>query len=137
MDSFKSLNDYYEALQRLKAGKSRIIPKRARITNDAVSLEAGKSKGSIKRSRDVYADLIKSIKEAAEEQKNPEREQKLKLEKAKNSEKQYRDELDAALAREVSLLKELYEIKKKLAKLDGSNILPIRGNSEGLNDDRR
>jgi hypothetical protein len=38
-----------------------------------------------------------------------------------------RDQLDAALAREISLLAELYETKKKLEKLTGEKVLPIRG----------
>lgn len=35
-------------------------------------------------------------------------------------------QLDAALARELSLLAELYETKKKLAQLKGENVLPLR-----------
>jgi len=37
-----------------------------------------------------------------------------------------RGQLDAALARELSWLAELYEAKKKLAQLTGENFLPIR-----------
>jgi hypothetical protein len=34
-------------------------------------------------------------------------------------------ELDAARARELSLLAELYEVKKKLAALTGEKVLPL------------
>lgn len=47
------LAEYFAALERLKAGKPRIVPKGSRITNDAISLEAGRGKGSIKKSRGV------------------------------------------------------------------------------------
>jgi len=43
---------------------------------------------------------------------------------------QYRRELEAALAREVSLLKELYEIRKQLAQLTGVKVLPLRVKTE-------
>lgn len=51
---------------------------------------------------------------------------KTALEKAKQETAEARQALDAALAREVSLLNELYELKKQLAALIGGNVLPIR-----------
>ena len=38
-----------------------------------------------------------------------------------------RRELEASLAREISLLHELYEVKKKLSRLTGEAVLPLRG----------
>ena len=38
------LKDYFEALERLKKGKPTNVPKGTRITNDSVSLEAGRKK---------------------------------------------------------------------------------------------
>ena len=125
-----SLDEYYEALSRLKSGKPINVPKSTRITNDAVSLEAGRGKGSIKKSRSIFQDLIIAIKEAADEQIRPQNQQKLQLERTKEKAERYRRELEAALAREVSLLHELYETKKKLAELTDSKIIPIRGASE-------
>ena len=52
------LADYFEALDRLQKGRPRIVPLGTKITNDAVSLEAGRKKGSIKKSRDLFKDLI-------------------------------------------------------------------------------
>lgn len=62
------LDDYFAALERLKKGTSKKVPKGTRITNDAVALEAGRGKGSIKKSRLVFADLIAAIEEAARAQ---------------------------------------------------------------------
>ena len=121
------LDDYFAALDRLKKGRPTVVPKGTKITNDAVAQEAGRGKGSIKKSRLIFADLIKAIDEAAAEQAQPKNEEKARLQKAKSSADQYRRDLEAALSREVSLLKELYETKKLLAKLTGKKVIPIRG----------
>lgn len=121
-----TLMDYFDALIRLKAGRPVHVPKGTKITNDAVSLEAGRSKGSIKKSREVFFDLIQAIDAAATEQSKDGSGQKDKLEKVKNNYDQCRRELEAALAREVSLLYELYEVKKQLRIVTGSNVLPLR-----------
>ncbi|WP_043589208.1 hypothetical protein [Chromobacterium haemolyticum] len=120
------LADYFEALDRLKAGRPLNVSSGTKITNDAVSLEAGRGKGSIKKSRPIFADLIQAIDDAAMEQSKGSNQQKEKLDKAKHSADQYRIELEAALAREISLLYELYEVKKQLAQLTGTNTLPLR-----------
>lgn len=120
------LADYFEALDRLKNGRTIYVPKNTKITNDAVSLEAGRGKGSIKKSRPIFAKLIQAIDSAAAEQSKGTNLQKEQLDKAKFSANQYRIELEAALAREVSLLCELYEVKKKLAQLTGASVLPLR-----------
>lgn len=122
-----SLQDYFEALERLKAGKPLHVPKGTRITNDAVSQEAQRGKGSIKKSRAVFADLIRAIDEAAAEQANPKAQERDRLLRAKSEVGSLRGQLEAALAREVSLLKELFETRQKLAKLTGEKVVPIRG----------
>jgi hypothetical protein len=43
-----------------------------------------------------------------------------------NDAKDYRLRYEAAPARELSLLKELYEVKKKLATLTGDKVVPLR-----------
>lgn len=129
------LDEYFAALDRLKKGRPDIVPKGTKITNDAVALEAGRGKGSIKKSRDVFADLIIAIDEAAAEQSKPKNEQKDRLDRTKNTARQLRNDLEAALGREMSLLAELYETKKKLAKLTGGKVLPIRGKNPHERDD--
>jgi hypothetical protein len=108
-------------------GQPKTVPKGSKITNDSVALEAGRGKGSIKKSRVVFADLIQAIDEAAAIQAKPGNEHKERLAKAKGQAVQCRRDLEAALAREISLLYELYETKKKLARLTGEKVLPIRG----------
>jgi len=131
-----ALKVYFEALERLKRGHPTIVLKGSKINNDTVALEAGRGKGSIKKSRDVFANLIISIDEAEAEQSKPNNEQTVRLSKEKNTSDQLRIELEAAFAREMSLLLELYESKKKAAQLTGGKILPIRGDkssAQGLN----
>lgn len=120
------LDDYFKALERLKAGNPLHVPKGSRITNDTVSLEAGRGKGSIKKSRAAFADIILAIEEAATEQADPKNRERDKLLRTKGEAGSLRKQLEAALAREVSLLKELYETRKQLAKLTGEKVVPLR-----------
>lgn len=123
------LDDYFAALERLKKGRPKLVPKGTKITNDAVALEAGRGKGSIKKSRLAFADLIVAIDQAAQAQASPAREAQAQLTKAKARAEDIRAKLEAALARELCLLRELAEVKKKLAQLTGANVLPIRGST--------
>jgi hypothetical protein len=63
-----SLDEYFAALARLQEGTTQIVKKGTKITNDSVSLEAGRGKGSIKKSRPQFAALIAAIEIAATEQ---------------------------------------------------------------------
>ena len=100
---------YLAALERLKAqGKP--------INNDAVALEAGSGKGSIKKSRAGHAELIAAIERAAEEQRQakassdpvpPLREEISLLSRR----------LDDALEREASLLAEVYQLREEVKQL--------------------
>ena len=75
----QSLEEYFAALERLKAGRAKVVPKGSKITKDAVSVEAGRGKGSIKKSRGVFADLIGAIDLAAAEQSMPAVQQKAEV----------------------------------------------------------
>ena len=121
-----SFLEYYEALERLKKDTPMRVLKGNKITNDAVSLEAGRGKGSIKKSRPIFADLIVAIQIASEQQMLVVNTQDKKIEKLKLELDQCRKELEAALAREVSLLYELYEVKKEINLLTGAKVIPIR-----------
>ena len=123
----RPLDEYFAALERLEKGRPAIVSKGVKITNDAVALEAGRSKGSIKKSRPVFADLIQTIAAAAAAQARPKHEQNERVNRAKIAANQCRRELEASLAREISLLHELYEVKKKLCRLTGEAVLPLRG----------
>jgi len=122
-----SLTEYRTALNRLKDGQPKIVPKGTKITRDAVSLEAGRGKGSIKKSRPVFSQLIADIEAAAAEQSLPRRGVEQQSDRLKSEIKELRTQLDAALSREMSLVYELFEVKHALAKINNSKVVPIRG----------
>lgn len=110
------LKDYFDALDRLKLGKTINVPKGTKITNDSVSLEAGRKKGTIKRSRPVFSDLIKAIDDAAKAESRPQDEMRQRLDQAKAEAARYRALWEEALAREISLVKELWDAREAWAK---------------------
>lgn len=127
-----NLTEYRNALNRLKDGQPKIVQKGTKITQDAVSLEAGRRKGSIKKSRPVFSRLIAEIEAAAAEQSLPMRGVEQQSDRMKSEIKELRTQLDAALSREMSLVYELFEVKHALAKINNSKVIPIRGrNSVG------
>ena len=103
------VDKYREALERLKArGET--------INNDAVAKEAGSGKGSIKKSRPGYGDLISAIEQAALEQKQ--------AKAASDPTPQLRQQiatlqqrLDSSLEREVCLLHEVYQLREEVRQL--------------------
>ena len=121
-----TLSVYFEALERLKKGRPHFVDKGTKITNDAVSLEAGRKKGSIKKSRRQFEDLIAAIDVAAAEQAQPQEEHAARMHRAKRTVEALQQQLEESIARELSLLTELFEAKKQLEKLTGAKILPIR-----------
>ncbi|OWJ56051.1 hypothetical protein [Paraburkholderia caledonica] len=121
-----ALEEYQEALERLIKGIPKVVPKSTKINNDSVSLEAGRKKGCIKKSRPQFAKLIADIEAAAKEQKRtPQHELDEKLAKHKGDAKSYRELYESALAREQSLVAEVFTLKLKLAELTGQMVIPI------------
>lgn len=122
----EALTEYFQALERLKNGHPTRVAKGARINNDNVALEAGRKKGSIKKSRPVFKDLIEAIDAAAAEQSSPEKQMTRRLEKTRGEAQSYREKWEQALCRELSLLQEVYALKKELASLRDGDVLPLR-----------
>ena len=122
----EALSEYFQALDRMKSGRPVRVHKGTRINNDNVALEAGRGKGSIKKSRPVFKDLIEAIAIAAEEQSSQDNTIALRLDKKRGEAQDYREKWEQALCRELSLLQEVYELKKELARLRGGNVLPLR-----------
>ncbi|MEW8052014.1 MAG: hypothetical protein AB2784_08280 [Candidatus Thiodiazotropha endolucinida] len=116
------LSDYFEALDRLKNYKSIIVPPGSRISNDTVALEAGRGRGSIKKSRPAFTPLIKAINDAAKAQALTRDDTKIKAEKHRNTADKYRQLWEEALSRELSLILELHELKTELSKLKSNKI---------------
>jgi CRISPR/Cas system-associated protein Cas5 (RAMP superfamily) len=127
------MEEYFKALRRLENGKPTIVAVGTKISNDAVSLEAGKKKGSIKKSRSQFETLITRIDEAAAKQKEPERAGEEELTELKKEAKILRDQLDESKERELSLLWEIHRLKCKLHETTGENVVPLRSHKEKTN----
>lgn len=112
-----TLIEYYNALERLKAGKPQIVPQGTKITKDAVSLEAGRGKGTIKKSREQFAELIQAIDDAAKDQENPKTTSADKLKKSNSRCNKYKELYEEALAREVMFVRRIYHLEAKISKL--------------------
>ncbi len=123
----ETIVEYFDALERLKAGQPTRVQPGTPINNDSVSLEAGRKVGSIKRGRDVFADLIVAIDLAKAEQSKGKTKAQDKLDAAKQEADRYREAWEAGLARELCLIREVRKLKEQLAALTGGNVLPIRG----------
>lgn len=107
--------DYFCALERLENNRPERVPKGIKINNDSVSLEAGRKKGSIKKSRAKFRTLIEAIDAAAEKQNKSKEPLEDQLEKAKEETRKYRKLWDESLVREVSLVKQLWNERKEWA----------------------
>lgn len=129
------LTDYFEALERLKRGKPINVAKGSKITNDSVSLEAGRKKGTIKKSRPIFSDLIKAIDVAAAAESKPGDEMKGRLDEARREAERYRKLWEEALCREVALVKQLWDERQEWAKekeaLTGVKVTSIHSRQTG------
>lgn len=113
-----ALNEYYAALERLKANKPTILPKGSAINNDSVALEAGRKRGSIKKSR--HAALVEMIELATQEAGQNVLSPAQQVEQAKNKTKavrtdyeQLKEDYEKLLEKCNSLLLENFELKQK------------------------
>lgn len=135
-----AIDNYYAALQRLTDNQPQVLKKgQYSITQDAVCLEAGNKKGSIKPSRgEVWQRLIADIKLAAEQYTSPLTPLQRAKNKAENSNRKaidYRERYHAALNREAILLGRLRELEQRLLALDPEVITELRpGVSESQTD---
>jgi len=112
--------NYYAALDRLRKRKG------ARINNDTVAIEAGRKKGSIKKSRPQFAELIEAIDAANAVAERPKLELTDRLSRAKGDAKDLQAQLDESLARELALLRQVFNLRKELAGLRGGSVLPLQ-----------
>lgn len=102
-------DDYYSALERLIKNVPLNVPLGTKISYDAVSLEAGKSKGSIKKSRPIFSDLIKKIDSFKKNGKNID---DLDIKRLRLENFELKEQLEKSLAREICLIIELQELRK-------------------------
>ncbi|OEZ90876.1 hypothetical protein JAB8_18010 [Janthinobacterium sp. HH106] len=109
MSAKLQVEKYFQALQRL-------IDRGAKINSDAVSLEAGSGRGSIKKSRVAYTDLIAAIDAAALMQAEA-RAESDPVSSLQEQKANLIRMLDGALEREVALLSEVYNLREELLQL--------------------
>ena len=121
-----AMNDYFSALDRLINNKPERVPVGVRITKDAVSLEAGRKKGSIKKSRDMFSELIEAIDKARSEKKEPNHGLKKRYANIKSRMEKYRNMYEEGVAREVMLLKRVQELEDEISAFRKSKIVRIK-----------
>ena len=107
-----TIKEYYEALDRLIKNTPINIEKGFKINKDSVAIEAGRKRGSIKKSREVFHDLIEAIDDAANKKLAPQKELDSKLSKLKSQRDNYKELYEKALNREVMYLERINELEK-------------------------
>ena len=110
-----------KAIDEYRAALKSLIKKGSKINKDTVALEAGRKRGSIKKSRSGFSQLIREIELAAENQntalsKALSKSEKTQLE-AKNLETLYHD----ALRRELMMLHKISQLERELRKVAKKN----------------
>ncbi|MCG3703810.1 hypothetical protein L5F68_05620 [Aliarcobacter butzleri] len=109
-----TLDDYYKALERLINNKPINVPKNTKINNDTVALEAGRKRGSIKKSREIFADLLIKINEYSKNNNTEYKELQDKIFKFKNKALVYQELYENALNRELMLIERIKELELKI-----------------------
>ncbi len=115
--STDTIFQYFKALQRLVEGKPNLVDAGTTISLAAVALEAGKSAGSIKKQRPIYAELIKEVKRCASEQKSraqPNKKSNDIISRWKSEAANWKKLYHQSLAREIMLLHQLDEAEHLL-----------------------
>ena len=109
-----TLDDYYKALRRLVNNTPINVPKNTKINNDTVALEAGRKRGSIKKSREIFADLLTKINEYSKNNNTEYKELQDKIFKFKNKALVYQELYENALNRELMLIERIKELELKI-----------------------
>jgi hypothetical protein len=122
-----TLDDYYKALRRLVNNTPINVPKNTKINNDTVALEAGRKRGSIKKSREIFSDLISEIEKISQNDKNEDKELLNKLIKYKNKALEYKELYEESLNRELMLIERIKELEIKIENTNNvKNFISIR-----------
>jgi len=115
-----SLIEYFEALERLKQNKAIRVVAPYTINNDTVALEAGRKRGSIKKSRAIFSTLIIEINNARNTKssvvsEDPIRKLKSQLAESKETSDRWRKMYEESIGREISLLRQLKDLQSELS----------------------
>lgn len=111
-----AIEEYFEALERLKKNKPLVVPFGSKINNDTVALEAGRKRGTIKKSRGMFAELIAEIESIGEKIDEPKVKAETALARYKEEAKRYKQLYEESLNRELMLIEKLNEQEKLLNK---------------------
>ena len=117
-----TLQEYIDALDRLKSNNTTNVPKGSKINNNTVALEAGRKRGSIKKSREIFAELIEAINNASQESNTEYDKLESKIFKLKNSAENYKEMYEKAINRELMYLERINELEKLLKKKNSMSI---------------
>ena len=117
-----TLQEYFDALDRLKSNNPTNVPKGSKINNDTVALEAGRKRGSIKKSREIFAELIEAINNASQESNTEYDKLESKIFKLNNSAENYKEMYEKAINRELMYLERINELEKLLKKKNSMSI---------------
>jgi hypothetical protein len=117
------IKHYEAALQRLIDNVPIKVSPGTKITNDSVALEAGRNKGSIKKTRSCFDQLIPKIKAARAKQQ-----QEDSAKPNRSAQKLFKDLYHESLARELMLISQIDELEKDLSAL--SNVTNIATKKE-------
>lgn len=109
-----AIDEYFEALNRLKENSPVRLPKGTTISKDTVAMEAGRKRSSIKRSRSVFKSLIVEIELAVAHQDSSLHKDRDKSEKYKAERNHFRFLYHQALNRELMLVKRLAALEMPL-----------------------
>ena len=118
----KALENYYDALDRLVKGQPINVPKTSKINLDTVALEAGRKRGSIKKSRLSFAGLIFDIESAAMQHKPRGTDLSEKLKKAKEKYQELKLKYLDSINREIMLSNRVRELE---AIIEADNVYKI------------
>lgn len=108
----KTLKTYHEALKRLKTNKPIRIKGNYKINKDTVALEAGMKRGTIKKSRPIFEQLIIDIENAENERTAKTTKYIDQIEKYKAKAKKFESLYNEAINRELMLYLRLEELEK-------------------------
>lgn len=132
-----AVDNYRAALRRLVEGKPQNVPKGSAINKDTVALEAGRKRGSIKKSRAENAELIAEIESAAAAQQEASKPSVSEAVKKQKSLKQaaqgqlgdLKADYELALQKIVSLVQENYLLRQQISELTAekqhSKVVPL------------
>jgi len=119
----KTLEEYYEALHRLINNNPVNVSKDAKINKDTVALEAGRKRGSIKKSREVFLELIEAIEKASENKSKSTSQHIEQITKLKDKMNNFKHLYEEALNRELMYIERINELEKVLKNISSNKII--------------